>query len=75
MGLDPVAPEWMFDKANRLFITRIVSTNCMSKILAMLELEPNPQDDDPRETFKHHIRNNTPHEGPVRPDADNNPTP
>lgn len=75
MGLDPVAPEWMFDEANRLFTSRIVSTNCMGKILNMLRQEPNPQDYDPREQYKHHIRNNTPHEGPARPEAETEPTP
>lgn len=56
MGMDPQIAEWQVDEINRLLWSRIVSANTASKIIDMLRQEPDPQSFDPREQFKHHVR-------------------
>jgi len=62
MGMDPVIADWQVDEINRLLYSRIVSYKLASEIIDKLRREPDPLKDDPREAWKHHIRNNTPHE-------------
>jgi hypothetical protein len=58
---DELTP-WQRSAIDLLLETRRVSMASGARIIRELESQPPMNGDDPRDQWKHHIRNNTPHE-------------
>jgi|688.fasta_scaffold819731_1 hypothetical protein len=63
MGMDPLMTDAQLSLITELLYRRKVSARRASKMIDDLLHEWDPStEEDPRDQWKHHIRNNTPHE-------------